>query len=331
MNAVSIASECEYHGEKAIRLQFGIYEAKVIPAIGANLIAFTNIQHGYSYLHEPTSEEFESFRASPVLHGIPILMPPNRYQDGMLNWNGHVYNMPVNEPERHNHLHGVVYRTPWQVADYGSNEQESFVSLQLKVDEHHDIYSYYPFTYTLTVRYSLSSDGLTQQLRLTNDGTESMPCLLGLHTSINAPFAPGSSAKDYRVKLTIGKRWEMTDRMLPTGKQLSLSEDEVCLRDTGINPFFTALDNHYTAVSQDGSNRMELTDIRLGVTLVYEVDSEYKQWMIYNNDATEGFFCPEPQVNLVNAPNMNLSADEMGLVCLAPGEQWQATSRLYEQ
>ena len=40
-------------------------------------------------------------------------------------------------------------------------------------------------------------------------------------------------------------------------------------------------------------------------------------------------FCPEPQINLVNAPNVDLPADDIGLFGLAPGEIWEATSRLY--
>ncbi|MOA61547.1 Aldose 1-epimerase [compost metagenome] len=74
---------------------------------------------------------------------------------------------------------------------------------------------------------------------------------------------------------------------------------------------------------------MELTDTREGVVLVYDVSPSYKQWMIWNNGATPGFFCPEPQLNLVNAPNVDLPAEETGLVSLEPGGIWQAASRLY--
>ena len=74
---------------------------------------------------------------------------------------------------------------------------------------------------------------------------------------------------------------------------------------------------------------MELTDTKLGVTLVYDVGTSYKQWMIWNNNATEGFFCPEPQISLVNAPKVDLPADEIGLFSLAPGEIWEESARLY--
>jgi aldose 1-epimerase len=51
--------------------------------------------------------------------------------------------------------------------------------------------------------------------------------------------------------------------------------------------------------------------------------------MIWNNNATEGFFCPEPQINTVNAPALSLPDDQIGLVALEPGELWEETSRMY--
>jgi len=74
---------------------------------------------------------------------------------------------------------------------------------------------------------------------------------------------------------------------------------------------------------------MELTDRRLGLKLIYDVGTAYKQWMIWNNGASGEFFCPEPQLNLVNAPNSTLPAEEIGLVTLEPGQIWEETSRLY--
>ena len=131
------------------------------------------------------------------------------------------------------------------------------------------------------------------------------------------------------MRITIGERWEMSDRMLPTGKFQALTAEEKLLRTSGVNPYFDSMDNHYTAVPQNGRNRMELTDTKLGKTFVYDVGNSYKQWMVWNSKASGKFFCPEPQINLVNAPNTDLPADEIGLFGLAPGEIWEASSRLY--
>jgi aldose 1-epimerase len=129
--------------------------------------------------------------------------------------------------------------------------------------------------------------------------------------------------------MTLGQRWELDARMLPTGKHQILTEQEEAMKGAGVYPFFEAMDNHYTAQSQNGRNRAVLTDLRQQVSLVYDAGSSYKQWMIWNNNANPGFFCPEPQVNLVNAPNMEMPPEDIGLFALAPGELWEETSLLY--
>ncbi len=323
------AFEGIYQGERAVWLKAGTYEAALLPGVGGNLIAFRDTDTGHRFLREPEESEMDAFRANAAVHGIPVLFPPNRYEDGKLPWRGKVYQFPVNEAKTGNHLHGYAHQSEWTLVQYGATEQESYAEVALTVDESHLIYKYLPHKFTIRLRYSLSANGLSQHLTVKNDGEDEMPCLLAFHTAINAPFAPGSEAKDYTFKATIGNRWELNDRMLPTGAYQQLSADEERIKGDGVNPFFEPMDNHYTALPQNGRNRMELTDNKLGLTLVYDVGTSYKQWMIWNNGGQEGFFCPEPQVNLVNAPMSELPADEIGLFSLAPGEIWEETARLY--
>ncbi|CAH1206358.1 Aldose 1-epimerase [Paenibacillus plantiphilus] len=324
------AYEGIYQGEKAIWLEGGRYEAALLPDNGGNLIAFRDIESGYRFLREPDEEEgMKKFKARPFVYGIPVLFPPNRYRDGKFLWKGQTYQFPVNEAETGNHLHGFFTDIPWEVVEFGSTRTESFVTVTNTVDEQHVAYPYFPHKFTIKLRYSISEDGLSQQVIIRNEGDDEMPCLLAFHTAINAPFAPGSTARDCRVRVTIGERWELDERMLPTGSYQQLTAEDEQLRDSGIYPFLEEMDNHYRSAPQNGRNRMELADLKQNVTLIYDVGASFKQWMIWNNFAIEGFICPEPQTNLINAPNMNLPAEEMGLFSLKPGEIWEETGRLY--
>ncbi|WP_314000474.1 aldose 1-epimerase [uncultured Paenibacillus sp.] len=323
------AFEGIYQGEKAVWLKAGRFEAALLPEIGGNLIAFRDNETGSRFLHEPEPDEMEAFKANPGIYGIPVLFPPNRYEDGKFAWNGKTYQFPVNEASTGNHLHGYAHLSEWELIHFGSNERESYAEVSLKVTETHRMYEFLPFAFTIALRYGLSELGLSQQVLIRNEGSETMPCLLAFHTAVNAPFAPEGNAKDYRLKLTLGNRWELDERMLPTGQFQKLTPEEEQMRGEGVYPFFAEMDNHYTAAPQNGRNRMELTDTKLGLTLVYDVGTSYKQWMIWNNFATEGFFCPEPQINLVNAPNVALPAEEIGLFGLEPGAIWEERARLY--
>lgn len=332
MTTATKAYEGTFHGEKAVWLQAGPYEAAVLPEIGANLIAFRDTKRNFKLLREPGENEMDVFKARPFVHGIPVLFPPNRFDAGKFQWEGTTLQFPINEEDRGNHLHGFVHSAAWRVDHFSADELESRVTLSLTVDASHPIYEFLPFEFTLKLQYTLSEEGLHQRVSVRNNGAKRMPCLLAFHTTVNAPFVPGSAGGDVRFKLTIGDRWAMGDdgRMLPTGQFQPLSEGEKKMAAGTQSPFFESMDNHYTARTQNGRNYMELTDTRAGVKLVYDVGVGYKQWMIWNNGAEVGFFCPEPQVNLVNAPNISgLPAEEIGLIGLEQGELWEETSRLY--
>lgn len=319
-----------YQGERAIWLRAGNYEAAILPEIGANCIAFRDVARGYSYLHEPMESEMNSFKEQPIIHGIPVLFPPNRFEDGKFPWQGKVYSFPINETDRGNHLHGFLHSTTWEVDQTHASDEEASATFSVSVDENHPIYTHFPHVFTFKLRYTLSEDGLCQHVWIRNEGDQPMPCLLAFHTALNVPFAPNAQTEDYRVRLTIGNRWEMNDRMLPTGRYQAMSDFDRRLQQEGVDPFEEAMDNHYTAQPQNGRNRMELMDKKNNMTLVYDVGTSYKQWVIWNNGASKKFFCPEPQVNIINAPNVQgLTNDEKGLFSLGAGEVWEEIGRLY--
>jgi aldose 1-epimerase len=319
----------EFQGEKAIWLRSGRYEAALLPEIGGNMIAFRDTTKGYTILREPSLEEMADFKARPMVHGIPILFPPNRYKDGKFLLNGHQYEFPVNEVKTGNHLHGFFYNIPWEVSEFGTNDTESYVTIEQQVDEKHSAYQYFPHDFHFSIRYALSEAGLKQEVSITNLGEAAMPCMLGFHTAFNAPFASNSTKEDISFTMTIGDRWELDARMLPTGSYQPLVEGEQAMKGSGVSPYYAEMDNHYTAQPKHGINAAIITDNKEKVKLVYDAGTGYKQWMIWNNEANGSYFCPEPQINTVNAPNLDLSAEQIGLVLLKKGESWNETSNLY--
>lgn len=323
------AVEGLFHGERCIWLRWGIYEAALLPDAGGNLIAFRDTEKGYRFLHEPAENEMENFRNQPFIYGMPVLFPPNRYEDGHFKWQSHTYQFPVNEEKHNNHLHGFAYHEPWHVEDYGATSQDSYVAAVFKVDQNHRAYAHFPHEFTLRLRYGLSANGLSQHVQLVNDGQQALPCALGFHTALNAPFAVGSNGRDCKLKMSIGERWELNDRMLPTGNTLPATEVEKQLQNEGVYPFGEEMDNHYRATPQNGRNFAVVEDKRAGVSLVYDVGTAYRHWMVWNNFSQEGFVCPEPQVNMVNAPNVSLPKEIKGLFSINQGEIWESCSRMY--
>ncbi|TVY00397.1 aldose 1-epimerase [Cohnella terricola] len=325
------AKQSTYENEPAIFLKYGKYSAIVLPGVGGNLISFRDEERGYAFIREPESADWEAFLERPWVHGVPVLFPPNRYDRGTFEFDGRTYRFPVNEPSTGNHLHGFVYSSKWDVVEFGSTEEKSFVTVRLRFDEKEPGFAYFPHKVTLSQTFTLTDEGLSQRFDAVNESDVAIPFMLGFHTTVNAPFAPGSRVEDLQCGISFGESWELDGRMLPTGKRLPLNEGERLLRDGKGNPYFVSLDNHYTASPVDGVNAMTLYDSRVGVKFVYEAGDGYKHWMVYNAQAGGEFFCPEPQTGMVNAPNVDLPAEETGLIRLEPGQSWTATSRMYAE
>lgn len=319
-----------YGREQAITMTCGRYSAMILPELGGNLVAFQDVERGLNFVRTPSFDELELFKTdAPFTYGIPVLFPPNRIEDGKFAFREERYTFPVNEPSTGNHLHGLLYDQPWQVVQTTSSNAEVSVELVQEVDASSPVYRRFPHPFRMSVRYSLSEDGLRQDVAVRNTGTAAMPLMLAFHTNLNVPFTSQSRLSDYAIRLTIGERWEMSERMLPTGRRLALSQNEQKMQTSGVFPFFEPMDNHYTAQPQDGRNEMELTDERIGVRLVYDVGRKYKHWMVFNNHGEGEFICPEPQTCVVNAPNTGLSDEASGLIVLEPGASWSETSRFY--
>lgn len=325
----SVTRRTKYLGEASLTLRAGRYQAVVLPTLGANLISWVDVENNWQFMREPDAHEAEAFKKKPSTYGIPVLFPPNRYADGRFTVAGETYQFPINEPDSHNFIHGCLYHLPWEVRETGATRNVAYVILRQRVDDGHPLYAYFPHRFNITLTYLLSSGGLRGAVRVHNLGHRPMPVMLGFHTALRVPFASDSRSDDMRVRVAIGHRWELDQRHLPTGIEIPLSPLERTMRDVGVSPFAEPMDNHYSANLIHGRHSAIVTDTRLGVELVYTVGRQYRYWMLWNDGARGGFFCAEPQTNMVNAPNISRPLSETGVVLLKPGQSFREFSQLH--
>lgn len=138
-----------------------------------------------------------------------VLAPwPNRLEDGRFEHDGRVGTAALDEPERHNAIHGLVRWLAWRVLDAGPD----VARLGCVV---HDQPAY-PFTVGLEVTYRLGPSGLTVTGRVTNLGSGSAPFGLGFHTYLHA----GAGTVDTcRLSLPARRRLVPDERMLPRAEE----------------------------------------------------------------------------------------------------------------
>jgi len=323
-----------WHGIDAVLLETNVYEAILVPSMGANLIKLYNKEKQVDILRTPTKEDMETFLSRPQIFGVPLLFPPNRIEDGMYTFEGKKYVYPITIPAQHNYHHGILKSqvfnvTRTHISAKTVEVEASFFSNRIN----RDIFVNFPHEFICTMKFVLSDTEMTQTVTFTNLGTERMPLGVGYHTPIRLPFTKGSDKSDYKLRLSAGKRWELSERSLPTGNILNLSAEESLLRGDGLNPTGKPIEIALTdeAILEDGKpyHGAILINTKENISVYYEVDSQFKHWTLWNNGGEVDWVCPEPQTWAINAPNLKLPAETTGFQAVDGGMSWSGTTKFY--
>jgi aldose 1-epimerase len=315
-----------WRGVGAVLLAAGPYEAVAVPSVGGNLISLRDTERGLDILRSP--ETADALRETPQIYGLPMLLFPNRIADGVFTAGGRTYRFPVNSVPQRNHLHGFLHHKPFTVARAAVVDGAAELELVFRFDAAQDAFSYFPREFTATQRYRLSADGLAHEVSVRNEGRESMPVGVAVHSNFRVPFAAGSGDRDCAVRAAIGRKWELDDRFLPTGAFAEYGAPERLIASAGFDPVRGEPLSGCFSAESSAVNRASISDARAGLRVVYEPDAAFKFWVLWNKDGRSGFVSLEPQSWVINAPNLSLPDADTGMRMLAPGEEWRGECRL---
>ena len=323
-----------WHGLDAVLMETNVYEAILVPSIGANLVKLYNKTKQVDILRTPTADEIETFKSRPQIYGVPLLFPPNRIEDGTYSFKGKKYEFPITLPNQNNYHHGIIKSEAFTITRtrFSSDAVEveaSFFSNRIN----NAIFENFPHEFVCKIRFILTDNEMTHIVSFTNLGLETMPLGVGYHTPIRVPFTADGIKSDYKLRLSVGKHWELNDRGLPTGNLLELSDEELPLLTEGIAPTGKGFEYALTdeAIMDEGKpyHGAIITDTKKNISVYYEVDNQFKHWTLWNNGGEVDYVCPEPQTWAINAPNIDLPHNVTGFQTLAGGKTWNGTTRFY--
>ena len=179
--------------------------ALVCPRLGANVIKLTH--EGKDVLRPLTDED--ELKINPYLQGAPILMPANRTHKGKFTFEGKEYTLPLNEPQNDCNLHGSVLYQSFQTLSVTENE-----AVMRLTDTNGESY---PFPFELTVRYTLSEQGLLSEYVVKNIGKGNMPLTFALHTTFVEP-------DEFTIPIDLCQ--EKDEHHIPSGRYIELDDQQ---------------------------------------------------------------------------------------------------------
>jgi aldose 1-epimerase len=238
-----------------------------------------------------------------------VLVPwPNRIEDGSYEFDEVRHQLPLDEPERRNAIHGLVRWSPWRIVERDSDR----AALELRLDPRPG----YPFHLALRVEYALAEDGLTVQTTATNLGRGSCPYGAGAH-----PYLAIEADRVDGVGLRVPAQTvlDADERGLPTGARpvVGTEVDFRLTRPVGS----VELDHCFTDLERDPDGRARVS---VGDRTTVWADESYGYLMVFTGDGLPDVerrsIAVEP---MTCAPNAFRSG--AGLVRLSPGEAHAGT------
>lgn len=310
----------EYLGIKTIEFSCGGYEG-AFTIEGANLIKLDYIPKNVSLMHIASDET--ELRTNKI-YGIPLLFFPNRIKDGTFSFEGRRYNFPINA-ENNVHLHGFLDGyTPWEVIKSETDGDTVHIVFAYRICKGSEMYKYFDFDIEIIYENTITPGGLEQKISFTNKSGRNMPFGFAYHTTFNIPFN-NSPEEAFFIRANLRQEYEL-DKCIPTGKLLTLDASGQMAAKDGLRINADKLDNLYLA-DDSKPNIAVITDICTGVQAVYEADSHFKHWILYNADTKQNFLSVEPQTCCTNAVNSDMKT--ANLITVGPDKTISLNTKLY--
>jgi aldose 1-epimerase len=244
----------------------------IVVEVGAGLRA-------YSAAGRDLVDGYEAAEMSSSGRGQVLLPWPNRIQDGSYEFEGERHQLPIDDPDEQDAIHGLVRWATWAVTERESHRVVMTHVLHPQPG--------YPFSLDVSIEYLLSKQGLRVRTIATNVGATSCPYGCGAHPYLTV----GTPTVDSLILRAPGRTVLRSDeRGIPIGAGPVEGTAYDFRRPKPIAT--TRLDNAFTDLErdEDGLARVSLWDPEAGDELSLWVDESYRYVMLFTGD-------PLPDVN----------------------------------
>lgn len=225
-----------------------------------------------------------------------ILFPfVNRIENGSYAFKGKNFSFPINEKDRNNALHGLIFDKTFQCFD--QEIKENIAKVTLVYNENQPVAGF-PFNYSLALEYILSETALELNVEVSNKDQNEFPFNLGWH-----PYFETNDLFNSELKIHSNKKLLVNKNMIPNGEQ-----------HVDWNGFIKIEDKTFDDCFVLNSNQVELKTPDYHFEFQFSHKENYLQ--IYTPEDRKSIAI-EPQTAPANSFN-----SKMGLKTLKPNEKY---------
>lgn len=273
---------------------------EIIPSIGGML---SQLNWSGDVIQIPFSSKYPV--ATNPYHPSALLSPwVNRVRNGNYSFEGRNYQLPINEENLGNAIHGLLARKPFSYQIEGSKAIVRFV---YQAEE-----KAYPFPFETTLTYEFDANNVFHmQFEAKNTGEGNMPFACGWHPYFKLPEG---ELPDWKIRFESLSKFHSDSQMIPM-------REEPYDASPGVNLGEETLDNVFRLIPMDKHR----TVFESGQsTLTLEQSSIDFPFLVVFAPENENCLAIEPMTANTDAFN---TGD--GIRILAPGEKFQSTVKIW--
>ena len=302
----------ESTSEKKVILQNPQTGEKVVilPEIGAALVELELICENklVQLIHLPGEKTI----GENDLYPSALLAPwVNRVRNGNYSFEGRNYQLPINESNLGNAIHGFLARKKFEISEEKCNDDSTEVSF---IHNYTGDFPGYPFPFIFTLTYSLSSQGtFAVNFKCQNTGQTNMPFACGWH-----PYFKIANAEISHLEINFSP----TLKYISDPQMIPMAEESVSI-PMPVRFSETTLDNVFKLESQT-KHLTELSDQESNISLFLKQNSVEFPYLVVFAPHSENCVAIEPMTGNTDAFN---TGD--GLQVLSPNEEFTSLVEIW--
>ncbi len=330
MSAQFSASQIEVEGVPVVRLRDAGGGARVSIAPTVGNIAYEYAVNGKNAFWHPF-DSVSAFAAAPKLSGNPLLWPwANRLDRDGFFANGKFYALrpelgKIRRDGAEQPIHGLLlFSDAWQVVEVAADKESAWATSRIEYGRHPDLAAQFPFAHTIEMTYRLRRGELEVSTHVVNESASTMPLSLGYHPYFQLHDAPRDQ---WRVRLAARSRWELNEKLTPTGAKQPVAErfarpDDLPLEGVVLDDVFGEL------IREAGDwARFAVSGKREKIEVLY--GPGFDTAVVYAPGGQgRSFICFEPMAGITNAFNLAHEGRYDALQTVAPGKSWTGRFRI---
>lgn len=267
--------------------------AKIVLNQGASLQEL--ILDNNKVIQDLSSLEYKDSFASAIL--FPFA---SRIKDGKYLFYNEEFQLEINEPERNNALHGLIYNKTFEIIEKSTTDKDATLVL---VYNENEITKGFPYTYKVELTYVLSENDLKLKANFTNTSQKTFPFTYGWH-----PYVYSEDLSKSSLQFKSNQKVLFDDRMITKEIINTITDEVFVIKNKSLDDCF-----------QLDSNKIQFTTPSCNLEISSTSENGFLQ--VYT-PPTKSHIAIEPVSGISDSFN-----NKIGLKELAPSKsysvQWQ--------